>query len=139
MVVRELWQVYKQKHGPDVSVEDHNSSSELSKFNSFLKLSSKRRLTDKYDRYYALPPDDTVKNPLEWWRDHEKAYPGLSQLAFDLLSIPGMSSECERVFSQAKKLITAERNRFKSDMVEAEECTKNWLTHGLVSISPDPA
>lgn len=131
--------MYKQKHGPDVPAEDHDSSSELSEFDSSLKLSGKRRLADEYDRYCALPPDDRVKNPLEWWRDHEKAYPVLSQLAFDLLSIPGMSSECERVFSQAKKLITAERNRFKSDMVEAEECTKNWLAHGLVSISPGPA
>lgn len=137
-VIRELWQVYKQKHAPDVAVADLDSSSELSEFDSFLKLSGRRRLADEYDRYCALPPDDTVKNPLQWWRDHEKAYPILSQLAFDLLSIPGMSSECERVFSQAKKMITVERNRFKSDMVEAEECTKNWLTHGLVRISPGP-
>jgi hypothetical protein len=136
MVVKELWQLYKQKFAKDTLLEDRDGSPGLSEFDNFLRLTGKRRLADEYDRYCALPPDDTVKNPLKWWRDHEKAYPSLSRLAFDLLSTPGMSSECERVFSQAKKLITDERNRFKADIVEAEECTKNWVLHGLVSIDP---
>ncbi|ODA78134.1 hypothetical protein RJ55_06738 [Drechmeria coniospora] len=34
-----------------------------------------------------------------------------STLRMDLFSIPGMSAECERVFSQTKKMITDEHNR----------------------------
>ena len=45
-----------------------------------------------------------------WWRKHEAEYSVLLMIAFDILSIPGMSAEVERVFSQAKKLITDERN-----------------------------
>ena len=46
-----------------------------------------------------------------------------------------MSSECERAFSQAKKLITDERNRLGPATIEADECLKNWITTGLVEVS----
>ena len=44
-----------------------------------------------------------------------------------------MSSECERVFSQAKKMITDERNRLNADIIEVQECCKSWSTKGLTS------
>jgi hypothetical protein len=53
-------------------------------------------------------------------------------MAFDILSIPGMSAEVERIFSQAKKLITDERNCLQEESVEASECKKNWLLRGLI-------
>jgi len=56
-------------------------------------------------------------------------------MAYDLFSTPGTSSECERVFSQAKKLITDERNRLGPATIEADECLKNWITSGLVEVS----
>jgi hypothetical protein len=43
----------------------------------------------------------------------------MAQMAFDLLSIPAMSAECERVFSQTKLLITDQRNRLSDDSIEA--------------------
>ena len=52
--------------------------------------------------------DEDIENPLEWWQKHVTDYPITSRIAFDLFSIPAMSVECERVFSQAKKLITDE-------------------------------
>jgi hypothetical protein len=52
-------------------------------------------------------------------------------MAFDILSIPGMSAEVERVFSSAKKLITEERNRLGSDSVEACEIQKLNLQQGV--------
>ena len=54
-------------------------------------------------------------------------------MAVDLFSIPGMSAECERVFSQTKKLITEERNRLSPDTVEADQLQKHWLLRGLVT------
>ena len=53
-------------------------------------------------------------------------------MALDLFSIPGMSAECERVFSQAKKMITDERNRLAPEVVEADQLQKQWLLRGLV-------
>ena len=44
---------------------------------------------------------------------------GLRQWALDTLSVPAMSAEVERVFSQAKRLLTIDRNRLSNEMVEA--------------------
>jgi hypothetical protein len=43
-----------------------------------------------------------------------------------------MSTECERVFSSAKKLITPERNQLGEDIIEACECLKGWGKNSLV-------
>jgi len=43
-----------------------------------------------------------------------------------------MSAECERVFSNAKKMITAERNRPDDDIIEACECLEAWWDSGIL-------
>jgi len=53
-------------------------------------------------------------------------------LAFDTLAIPVMSSECEKIFSSAKKLLTPERNALADDIIEATECSKAWWAQGLI-------
>lgn len=53
-------------------------------------------------------------------------------MAADLFSIPGMSAECERSFSQTDKMITDERNRLSPETVEAGQLQKQWLMRGLV-------
>ena len=96
----------------------------------------KMKLTTELQRYYddGLEPHNTVPDPRVWWQDprRQRDYPTLCRMAIDLFSAPAMSSECERVFSQAKKLVTDERNRLAADTIEACECQKNWLQHGLV-------
>ena len=85
---------------------------------------------DEYKEYNKLAHSPT-ENPLHWWRDHRHTYPTLSKMAFDILSIPAMSSECERVFSIAKHLITTPRNRLKDDIIEAIQLLKHWYMGGL--------
>jgi len=63
---------------------------------------------DEYDEYLRIPAEPCDK-PLEWWAAHRGQFPVLSKMALDLLSIPLMSAECERVFSSAKLLITDKR------------------------------
>ena len=65
-----------------------------------------------------------------WWMN--SPYPQLRQWAFDVLSIPAMSAECERVFSQTRRLMTVDRNRLSTDMMEALECMKHWWDAGLL-------
>ena len=48
-------------------------------------------------------------------------------MGLDMVSIPAMSSECERVFSQAKLLITSQRHRLSADVIEATQCLRMWL------------
>jgi hypothetical protein len=74
-----------------------------------------------------------INKPLLWWKDvGEQLYPTLAGLAYNLFSIPGMSSECERAFSQAKRMVTDERHGLKEDIIEADQCLKSWLVNGLV-------
>ena len=87
---------------------------------------------DKWIEDGVQQEDENIEDPLAWWLNHEKSYPILSQMALDLFSIPAMSSGCERVFSQAKKLITDEHSRLSAATIEADECLKNWLRNGLV-------
>ena len=43
-------------------------------------------------------------------------------MAFDIFSIPAISSKVKRVFSAAKRLITDERNYLGVEVIEASEC-----------------
>lgn len=53
----------------------------------------------------TLPASTTA---LEWWLDpaRKKDYPRLYYMAVDILSIPAMSAEPERIFSGARRTIT---------------------------------
>jgi len=86
----------------------------------------------KKDDFWGYARGDLIKvtslevhNPISWWRDHQWLYPTLSLWAFDTLAIPAMSSECERVFSSAKKALA-------DDIIEATECLKAWWAQGLI-------
>jgi hypothetical protein len=145
--VRGLYQKYVDADGAasrqaDEETEEEEASSEVvTEFESFRRISDKfkpkkkPRLQNEYDRYTEDFPDQKdklVDNPLAWWNREAWKYPILSKMAYDLFSIPGMSSECERVFSQAKKLVTDERNRLGPATIEADECLKNWINSGLL-------
>lgn len=78
---------------------------------------------------------DELFNPREWWQEttQRKVYPNLSRMALDLLSIPAMSAEVERLFSSCKITITDRRNRIGIEAVEAIECLKSWLREDNVA------
>ena len=46
-------------------------------------------------------------------------------MAINIFSIPAMSSEAERVFSEAKHKISDERSSLHIDTIEALECLKS--------------
>ena len=88
---------------------------------------------ERYTRVKLTMQDVTIKNPLQWWWNHRSEFPILSKMAFDILSIPSMSAELERCFSQAKNLITDERNQLGEASVTAFECLKQWQIVGIAS------
>jgi hypothetical protein len=69
----------------------------------------------------------------EWHVDNQENFPTLHQIVLDTLSIPTMSTECERVFSSAKKLINPMRSLPKTDNIEASECLKVWWDCGMIT------
>jgi hypothetical protein len=55
-------------------------------------------------------------------------------MAVDLLTIPAMSAEVERVFSQAGLMVSDRRNRLKKDVIEACQCLRYWDKEGVIEI-----
>lgn len=56
-------------------------------------------------------------DPLNWWKEHEVAFPALSFLVKKYLCVPATSSPSERVFSCSGNLATCHRASLKSDAV----------------------
>ena len=54
-------------------------------------------------------------------------------MAFNILSIPAMSDEPERVFSGARRTILWDRTQLEPETVEAVECLKYWKRSGILN------
>jgi hypothetical protein len=54
-------------------------------------------------------------------------------MALDILSIPLMSAEPERLFSSAKVTISERRTNLGIESIEAIECLKSWLKSDNIS------
>ena len=54
-------------------------------------------------------------------------------MAIDILSIPAMSAESERVFSGARRTILWQRARLGAEVVEQTECLKSWIRQVIKS------
>ena len=75
---------------------------------------------------FSLDEKDTL---LSYWLRQlkDKSTHQLARMALDMASIPAMSSECERVFSQSKLLITGQRHSLQADINEATQCMRMWM------------
>jgi hypothetical protein len=88
-------------------------------------------IQDEYNTYCAaLPLPKEPPSLIQYWDGQAVVSPSLSRMALDLLSIPAMTAECERVFSSSKILISDRRNRLKDDIIEASECLNYWYRRG---------
>ncbi|ODQ71411.1 hypothetical protein LIPSTDRAFT_4661 [Lipomyces starkeyi NRRL Y-11557] len=106
-----------------ISVPTHSSESTSRAKNSFQEWAEKKKASsleqDEYTKYLLARVLPEVTDPKLWWLEptQRKSYPALSIMALDVLSIPAMSAEPERLFSSAKRI----------DTIEAIECLKSWL------------
>jgi len=134
--VKDLWVIYRDKYeyldSYDQSSIDHEETQDLDEFDLVardLGRYTRPQSQDEYDDYVAGDPYDIGKlSALQWWCQEvqRKRWPKLSLMAIDILSIPAMSDEPERVFSGARRTISWERARLTSEMVEKVECLKHW-------------
>ena len=90
------------------------------------------QLKDEFDTYFNRASLVVLNdfNPIQWWANNTGS-PQMMNIAFDMLSIPAMSAETERVFSGAKLTISPSRNRLGEDIIEATECLNRWYRAGL--------
>jgi hypothetical protein len=92
---------------------------------------------DEYSKYLLALVIPEVTDPRAWWLEpaQRKTYPNLSKMALDILSIPSMSAEPERLFSGAGITITDRRNRLGIESIQAIECLKSWLAKNNVAFT----
>jgi hypothetical protein len=89
------------------------------------------KIDDEFKYFTTAESTPTPQDQLyDWWSDQHK-FPHLRQMAYDLLSIPAMSAETERTFSDAKHVIPPTRTCLGVDIVEAEECLHAWYKAGI--------
>jgi hypothetical protein len=136
--VKDLWINYREQ-GPSNQLPLSLSSSpsqDLDEFDRVKKSLKAYRPTsqDEYDDYSQGETYDIKGSALQWWCQdiQRKCWPRLSYMAIDILSIPAMSAEPERVFSGARRTISWERSRLGAETVEQTECLKHWIQSGLV-------
>src|SRR3954454_19540271 len=70
-------------------------------------------ISDEYARYCDSPTSLDTDDARKWWLEgtQQRIYPNLSKMALDILSIPAMSAEPERVFSSIGIQLTNRRNK----------------------------
>ena len=109
-------------------VEDQNASS-LSPLDQILQL-GKADPTSSEDEaaepqleaeqeYKACMKQKEGGDVIRWWRKNKLQYPGLYQLAKNLLIVPASSAPSERAFSSAGRTVTKLTNRLTGDHVDA--------------------
>lgn len=86
--------------------------------------SMKRLYDDPFINYIHQEPEGNEVDVFNWWLQYGPAE--LRQMALDILSIPAMSAEVERVFSSTKKLLTPDRNALTTESLETYELLRNW-------------
>lgn len=132
-IMKQFWLMYKGKR-PMIEVEQSLSTRDMDLLDEFMNTSSRGRVSsaeDEYEQYSSSPPEPFVVSVRDWWKNKRDS--DLRAMAFDVLSIPAMSAECERVFSSGKLMLPPQRNRLREDAIEAAELLKAWETAGVVS------
>jgi hypothetical protein len=69
------------------------------------------------------------------WRTPSSTWPELAAIAFDLMAVPAMSSECERIFSSCSKITTPESGRLLGKTLWYHQCLKNRQGRGAIKLA----
>ena len=89
---------------------------------------------DQYTQYCKEPPNNDI-GLMEYQEKKALIWLELTAIAFDLMAVPTMSSECERVFSSVAKMTTPESGRLLGKTLWGQQCLKNWQNRGAVELA----
>lgn len=132
---REIWANYKDRPVTQIQGIEYQPQEELSEFERLAQeldvLDNDDEDEDEFERFIYSKPTKIMCSPLEWWCKEEQRsqFPRLHQMAIDILSIPPMSDEAERVFSGVRRTISWDRARLGAWVVEI---LGHWSKHGLI-------
>ena len=143
--VQQLWQSnYAEAYTNRPITPQHNGvggeDGEVNDFAAFLfwttaATAARVQVFDEYAIYVAEPPlvlltckETNDFRALAWWteRTQRDRYLKLSKMAFDLLTMPVMSAEIERVFSECSLMLNTQRLSMSQETLEQLMCLKTW-------------
>lgn len=92
----------------------------------------------KLAQYLQEPiSQDIDMNLIEYWSNmfNIRGMRNLAQMALEILSIPAMSAEPERIFSGARITLTDRRCSMGDDALAKLECTKSWIKDNFLPVT----
>jgi hypothetical protein len=106
-------------------------------FTAWYKKHSMTSLRDELEEYYRLPMEDfDACDPIQWWAGCHSQFPNLSQLACDILAIPGSAVAVERIFSGGCDTISLWRASLQPNTIRTlmllKQCLR--LTHNAITV-----
>ncbi|EED20078.1 hypothetical protein TSTA_033250 [Talaromyces stipitatus ATCC 10500] len=147
-IVRKLWERFRDRipfsavlyESESVGKHALQPEENLSVFHKTRRMHILKRIRpryqDEFDIYVGENPvileNDTTA--IQWWSRPilHGGYPRLSQLAIEVLSIPGMSGKPERVISGYHRRVPWDRTKASVRLLEASECVKDWVAQGIL-------
>ncbi|KAG9383672.1 Dimer-Tnp-hAT domain containing protein [Pyrenophora tritici-repentis] len=149
-----LWAEYKSLPKPRLRPKvRHNDIDDA--INSFIEPAGlTENEEDEYEAWKRSEPDSATINrigmidsylvcsepiasegvdPIKYWVGLRDRYPSLSKFAIDMLSIPGSSCECERLFSELGDLLEPRRRSISPQLLAAIQCDRRWIRAGFGS------
>ncbi len=76
--------------------------------------------------------DRKVRDPIRYWHERRQRYPRLSRMALDFITVQAMSSECERLFSAAGRMMSPLRSQLDVRMLGMCQVLRSWYRSGLI-------
>jgi len=120
--VQTEYEVLKNHFIPNVPVESNENQSNLTTMGNFWKKKNGRNVTpikNEVLHYLNLPELPALEeyDSFAWWATNKAQYPILYKMAMKYLSIPATSVPSERLFSDANNLVTPQRTRLDSNII----------------------
>lgn len=131
---RDLQITISSPEGPVVKMR----KTKLSSFDKYRNTYRQSQLawsqSDEYTRWQAntSSSERDITDPIEYWILKRFEYPRLSRMALDVMTVPAMSSECERLFSATGLMVTPLRNRLDAGTIGLIQTLRSWLRAGIV-------
>ena len=121
-IVNQLKEEYEILKQDNTDGSPDNNADELTTMGNFWRKKNAKTVTpikDEFQHYFNITELPALKeyNSLLWWITNKNQYPILHQVAIKYLSIPATSVPSERLFSDAKNLITPQRTRLDSYLI----------------------
>jgi hypothetical protein len=133
--VKERWKKDYRANPPQLNQSHREQTREPTFIDNYLAKHQTADDRDAFDAYIEGPTTflSNEDNVFNWFNDPSNPHLPLRDMAFDVLSIPAMSAEIERIFSAGRRLITADRSRMTEETIEMLLLLRYWWSRNIIT------